>query len=111
MNTHMQGKQYNLKLNDGRNYIIQVTPLRGEDGERGLHPSNNGYVEVSMIAPKGESHPFAVGAKPQYLTVKRGLDINPKHAWFIHAIIQEMTELPPKEVLDELADSIINRGY
>ncbi len=104
-------KEYRLNLKDGREYIFKVTPLKGEDGGRGLHPSKNGYVQIAMLSPKGKAHPFAVGAKPQYLTVKRGLDINPQHGWFMHEIIREITELPRKEDLNDLAAEIVKQGY
>lgn len=104
-------KTYHVRLEDGRKYIFKATPLKGEDGGRGLHPSGNGYVEITMISPEGKSHPFAVGAKPQYLTVKRGLDINPQHAWFMHGIIQDILELPNEKVLNDLAAKIVKQGY
>ncbi len=111
MTIQKSSKKYNINLKDGRSYIIQATPLKGEDGGRGLHPSNGGYTEVRMLSPKGKSHPFATGIKPKYLTVKRGLGINPQHAWFVHAIIKEITEMVEGEALNKLAASIVEQGY
>ena len=100
------GKKYHISLEDGRNYIIQATPLKGEDGGRGLHPSNNGYTEIKMISPKGKSHPFATGVKPQYLTVQRGLGIGALHAWFVYELIKLITTLPTEKDLNELAAQV-----